>query len=216
MRCSIHKSSLQTRRPCLRPLPLLMHSSSQKQDFYSGNMHHCQLFHCGRACLQREAVGEYVFASSASRLSRMLRSGASWTSSGGEVKTRCRFHEESLRLETAFLIGCINLDLSALAISARIMSSKYRELQLQPHFNFSLPSCTDRPHQAQLCRRSSAARIKGYIELINPSSRLTRTADRPPRVHGTTLNAPDYGTVVKLARPRPTVTDRPLTSSDLN
>ena len=123
-----------------------------KQDFHSANMPHCQLFHCGRACLQREAEGEYVFASSASRLSRMLRSGASWTSSGGEVKVRCRFHEESLRLETASLIGCVNLDLSALATSARIMSSRYRELQLQPHFSSSLPSLTDRPHQAQLVR----------------------------------------------------------------
>ena len=150
MRCSIHESSLTNQATVFATTAAANAQFFQNQGFDSGNMNHCQLFRCGRACLQREAVGEYVFASSASRLSRMLRSGASWKKC---VKVRCRFQEESLRLESTSLIGCINLDLSALAISARIMSSKYRELQHQPHFNFSLPSLTDRPHQAQLCRR---------------------------------------------------------------
>ena len=36
------------------------------------------------------------------------------------VKVRCRFQGESLRLKDTVLIGCINLDLAAFVVSARI------------------------------------------------------------------------------------------------
>ena len=59
MRCSIHKSSLQTRRPCLRPLPLLMHSSYQNKTFTAPT---CPIANCfiavARVCSakQRESM----------------------------------------------------------------------------------------------------------------------------------------------------------------
>jgi hypothetical protein len=119
-KCSIHGCSLQTRRPFLRPLPLLMHSTDENKASTAAT---CAVSNCFIAVVRVcSAKQRYGIALHQARDGYHDRFAAALCERLEEVRVKmsCMFHGKSLRSKDTLLIGWTNLDLAVFVVSARI------------------------------------------------------------------------------------------------